>query len=128
MRASADRRLGDDPLAAMRANMRAFYRLMGERSRDGSVLERDGLLAAIVPSSPNRSIVNAVVYEEVEALEAGGEELRAAYARAGVRAWTVWVPEADRAAAKLLEGWGHRLDARPRAMTLDLSGVGFEAE
>jgi GNAT superfamily N-acetyltransferase len=114
-----------DPLAAMRANMRAFYRLLGERSPGGAVLERDGLLAAIVPSCPNRSIVNAVVYDGVEELAANGEELSATYRRAGVHAWTVWVPEADRAAALLLEQRGHKLDARPRAMTLELTGVDF---
>jgi GNAT superfamily N-acetyltransferase len=116
----------NDALALMRANMRAFYRLLGERSPGAAVLEREGLLAAIVPSCPNRSIVNAVVYERAEDLAANGEDLRAAYREAGVRAWTVWVPEADREAARLLEQWEHRLDAKPRAMTLELSGVDFE--
>jgi GNAT superfamily N-acetyltransferase len=116
----------NDALEAMRANMRAFYRLLGERSPGGAVLERDGLLAAIVPACPNRSIVNAVVYDGVKALAANGEGLRAAYGRAGVHAWTVWVPEADGAAARLLEQWGHRLDAKPRGMTLELTGVDFD--
>ncbi len=88
-------------LAAMHANMRAFYRLLGERSPGGTVVERDGILAAVVPSCPNRSIVNAVVYEDAGALAAIRDELEASYDRAGVRAWTVWVPEADRAAAQL---------------------------
>jgi GNAT superfamily N-acetyltransferase len=114
-----------DPLAAMRANMRAFYRLLGERSPGGAVLEREGLLAAIVPSCPNRSIVNAVVFDGAEELASAKEALRAAYSEACVRAWTVWVPEADREAARLLERWGHELDAKPRAMTLDLAGVDF---
>jgi GNAT superfamily N-acetyltransferase len=117
----------NDPLAAMRANMRAFYRLLGERSPGGVVMEREGVLAGIVPVCPNRSIVNAVVYEGVEALTAARDELEARYARAGVRAWTVWVPEGDRAVEELLVRSGHRLDASPRAMTLDLVDVDFDA-
>lgn len=101
--------------------MRAFYRLLGERSAGGAVLERDGVLAAIIPACPGRSVMNAVVYERAEQLEAAHDELAAAYERAGVRAWTVWVPERDRAAAAQLERSGHLLDASPRAMTLELA-------
>jgi GNAT superfamily N-acetyltransferase len=111
----------------MRANMRAFYRLLGQRSRGGEVVERQGLVAAIVPACPDRSIVNAIVYERPEELVAARGELARMYERAGVRAWTAWVPEADRAAAELLGRAGHRLDGSPRAMTLELAGVELAA-
>jgi GNAT superfamily N-acetyltransferase len=109
-----------DTLAPMRRNMRAFYRLLGERSPGGSVFERDGVLAAVTPSCPDRSVVNAVVYDDAAALAAALDDLTETYEHAGVRAWTVWVPEADRVAADLLAGAGHMLDGRPRAMTLRL--------
>jgi hypothetical protein len=35
----------------MRANMRGFYRLLGERSPGGQVFEHEGLLASIVPEA-----------------------------------------------------------------------------
>lgn len=54
------------------------------------------MLAAITPSCPDRSIVNAVVYDDAAALAAALDGLAETYERAGVRAWTVWVPEADR--------------------------------
>jgi GNAT superfamily N-acetyltransferase len=114
-----------DQLIAMHANLRAFYRLLGERSPGGSLFERAGVLAAIVPSCPHRSIVNAVVYDDTDALIAAQEELRAAYAHAGVRAWTVWVTEGDRVAGEALARRGHRIDASPRAMTLELRRLGF---
>jgi GNAT superfamily N-acetyltransferase len=66
-------------------------------------------------------VVNAVVYERVQGLAAVLDDLARAYEDAGVRAWTVWVPETDGAAAELLNAAGHSLDARPRAMTLELS-------
>jgi hypothetical protein len=63
----------------MRRNMEAFYRLLGRRSPGGVAVERDGLLAAIVPSCPNQSVVNAVVYEDDETVRAAHEQLRELY-------------------------------------------------
>jgi hypothetical protein len=40
-----------DPLAAMRANMRGFSRLLGERSPGGQVFEHERLLASLVPEA-----------------------------------------------------------------------------
>jgi GNAT superfamily N-acetyltransferase len=105
----------------MRGNMRAFYRLLGERSPGGTLVERDGVLGAIVPSCPNQSVVNGVVYEDVAALKAMRNELEAAYRRAGVRCWRVWVPEGDSSLGEWLRESGHRFSASPRAMTLDLT-------
>jgi GNAT superfamily N-acetyltransferase len=104
----------------MRASMAAFYRLIGERSPGGEFFEREGVMAAIAPSCPQRSVVNAVVYEDAGALLAARDELERAYSRAGVEAWTVWVPEADSAVAARLWAAGHVLDASPRAMALEL--------
>lgn len=107
----------------MRRNMRAFYRLLGGHSPGGVVLERDRLLAAVVPCCPNQSIVNAVVYEDGDAVKAAHDELREIYTRAGVRVWRVWVPERDRALKAWLESAGYRLSGSPRAMTLDLVNI-----
>ncbi len=100
--------------------MGAFYRLLGERSPGGAVIEREGLVAAIVPSCPNQSVVNAVVYDQAGALKASRDELEAAYGRAGVRSWRVWVPEGDREVGEWLQKSGHRVSGSPRAMTLNL--------
>jgi GNAT superfamily N-acetyltransferase len=90
-------------------------------TQGGRALEPDGVVAAVTPGSPERSVFNSVFYERPEALRASLDELAAAYEDAGVRAWTVWVPEGDRASAELLDSAGHRLDATPRAMVLDMA-------
>lgn len=87
------------------------------------MLERDRLLAAVVPCCPNQSIVNAVVYEEGDAVKAAHDDLQEAYASAGVRVWRVWAPERDRALGEWLKSSGYRLTGSPRAMTLDLASV-----
>src|SRR5262249_9601310 len=60
-------------------------------------------------------------YRDTPSLAAAMDALARAYDEAGVSAWTVWVPEADRDATSLLEAAGHRLDATPPPMVLDLS-------
>jgi hypothetical protein len=94
----------------------AFVRLVGRGSEGAALYERDGVLAAVVPACPDRSVINSVTYSDAASLEAMLDELAAAHEEAGVRAWTVWVPEDDRDVAALLQASGHRLDATPTAM------------
>jgi GNAT superfamily N-acetyltransferase len=109
-------------LDLIRAGMPTLWGLLAEGS-GGSTLKDDGLQAAIVPSSPDRSIFNSVFYEDGERLIASLDRIATAYEEAGVRAWTVWVPEADRETAAALEDAGHAFDAEPRAMAMTLSEI-----
>jgi ribosomal protein S18 acetylase RimI-like enzyme len=84
------------------------------------VHELDGVLAAVVPACPERSVFNCVSYERREALERALGDLARIYDEARVMAWTVWVPDGDRDAAAALEAAGHVLDAGPEAMGMDL--------
>jgi ribosomal protein S18 acetylase RimI-like enzyme len=89
----------------------------------GRCLELDGVLAGITPAVPERSLPNSVLYESEDALEAALPTLADAYDEAGIDAWTVWVPEHDARARRLLESAGHKLDATPTAMVADLADV-----
>jgi len=104
-----------------RRGLAAFVRLLARGSASSTLFERDGVLGAIVPACPDRSVINSVTYRDAGSLAAALEELAAAQDAAGVRSWTVWVPEEDRDVAATLEAAGHRLDGTPMAMTLDLA-------
>lgn len=106
-------------LELVRSSMPPFWRLLAE-STGGRAWERDGVSAAIVPGSPQRSFFNSVLYEDPDSMVHVIGEVADLYADAGVNAWTVWVPEADAAVAEALEAAGHRLDATPRAMAMPL--------
>ena len=123
---------------ALHASMRHWYRLIGAGSEGARTLERDGVVAALVPASPQRSVVNAVVYEHPDALAAAYDEIAAAYDEIGAK-WTVWVHNGDSETVALLEskgtcstgprGDGGRLrsdtaaaPARRRALRLDRRG------
>jgi len=99
-----------------------WYRLVGAASDGARALERDGVLAAVVPAAPERAVVNAVVYRSAGALAAAYDELAAAYDEIGAN-WTVWVRPGDDAAATVLDGLGHEHDAEPWAMARWLDGV-----
>ena len=105
----------------MLATMRSFFGEFAKASPRGSVFELPGVTACLVPALGQRSVFNCVVYERAEDLEAGLDEVAAAYDGAGVEAWTVWSHESDLRAADVLERAGHKLDASPAAMVLDLA-------
>jgi N-acetylglutamate synthase-like GNAT family acetyltransferase len=109
-------------LDALHASMLHWYRLVGAGSEGAHTLERDGVVAALVPASPERSVVNAVVYERPEALAAAYDDIAAAYDAIGAK-WTVWVHTGDGVTAALLERKGHVFDAAPEAMAADLAAT-----
>lgn len=98
----------------------------GSAHSDSVLIRRPGLLAAVVPSSPQRSFFNSVFYSDPAALSAEIEALAGAYVSHGVDAWTVWVPDEDRDSAQMLAARGHVLDASPRAMAMELADLGPE--
>jgi GNAT superfamily N-acetyltransferase len=120
--------MDDAELAARQlAGQREMYRSMGERVAGASVVERPGgVLACMVPTRPERSVFNSVVYEDSDALLAVRDELDVAYLAAGVRAWTVWVrPEHD-SLGPALEATGHAFDGQPMLMAAALEELDLE--
>jgi GNAT superfamily N-acetyltransferase len=121
------RSLGEDELRrraleGVRDEVEAF----GGAAPDSLLIHREGLLASVVPASPQRSLFNSVYYDDPAALAAEVDALEQAYDSHGVRAWTVWVPDEDRDSARLLDARGHALDAAPRAMAMALEDLGPE--
>ncbi len=103
-------------IEGVREEVEAF----GSGAPDSILIRREGLIASIVPASPQRSLFNGVFYTDPAALAGELDSLEALYESHGVRAWTVWVPDADRETARLLASRGHALDAEPRAMAMEL--------
>ena len=53
-------------------------RLIGESSDGGRALEREGVIAAVVPAAPERAVVNSVVYRTPDGLAAAYDDIAAA--------------------------------------------------
>lgn len=105
-----------DTIDRMLNTMRGMWGAMG-RGRARWV-ERDDVGALVTPFVPNRSVVNCVIYQRGADVAAAYDWLEQEYA--DVDAWTVWVPETDKDTAAFLESRGHRLDADPAMMAIDL--------
>jgi len=108
-------------IAGVRDEVEAF----GSAAPGSRLIRRDGLLASVVPASPQRSLFNSVFYDDPAALTGEYEALSGTY-DAAVHAWTVWVPDEDRQTARLLADRGHLLDAAPRAMAMELAALSGE--
>ena len=109
------------------ASHRAAYRLFASGSPGGTTFELDGgVLAAITPALPERSLFNAVLYDEPRPLLAALDELDRRYDDAGVRAWTVWTHPGDTATAEALHAAGHAHDGEPMLMGAGLAELGLE--
>jgi GNAT superfamily N-acetyltransferase len=117
-----ERELRRRAVASVREQVEAF----GSAHSDSVLIRHPGLLAAVVPSSPQRSFFNSAFYSDPETLSAEIDALAGAYDSHGVEAWTVWVPDEDRDSARMLAARGHVLDASPRAMAMELSDLGPE--
>src|SRR3954451_21199937 len=102
-----------DPNEAFRAMARSMRRtaeIAAQGAPDSRTLQLDGVTAAITPAAPERSVLNGVIVEEFAKLPDQLDTIAAAYDAAGVRAWTVWVPERESATRELLAARGHKLD------------------
>jgi GNAT superfamily N-acetyltransferase len=99
-----------------------YARVCAGASEGARALEREGVVAAVVPAVPERSVVNSVIYRAADDLEAAYDDLAAAYDEIGAK-WTVWVRPGDDRTAAFLHGRGHVDDAQPVAMIHDLTGL-----
>jgi GNAT superfamily N-acetyltransferase len=105
-----------DTVDRMLKTMRAAWSAFGRGNARWT--ERDGVGVLVTAAVPNRSVVNCVIYPRGADIPAAYDWVEQEYA--GVDAWTVWVPETDPETAAFLESRGHKLDADPAMMALEL--------
>jgi GNAT superfamily N-acetyltransferase len=65
--------------------------LLGGQAGPGAVLERDGLVASVVPSAPASPTLNAAVAIHADRAPEHLHELQERYRKAKVRRWGVWL-------------------------------------
>src|SRR5207244_241712 len=87
-----------------------------------------GVQATIVPVRPWFSVFNSVLYEDAGSLPATLPILADQYERAGVGAWTVWVPPGDDEAKDILKAAGHLCDSTPLLMAAPISAIDLESQ
>lgn len=73
------------------ANFGRLQTLLGGSVGEGRVIEREGLLASIVPAAPQSPTLNAAVALDPEVVPEHLRELEERYRAARVRRWGVWL-------------------------------------
>jgi hypothetical protein len=112
--------------ARQHSSQRAFYRALAGGSPGARLLELPGVQATLAPVREWFSIFNSVLYEDPAALERHHGELVAAYADAGIGAWTVWVPPTDTATGSMLQSRGHHLDSTPMPFAAEITSLDLD--
>lgn len=88
-----------------------------------TVVRRDGLVAAVNPRLPERSLPNSVFVRDAGVLEAHIDELMDTYDAAGVRASMVWVDDYDEESGIILGARLYVLDDTLLRMGVELDAV-----
>jgi ribosomal protein S18 acetylase RimI-like enzyme len=102
---------------------RGFYRMLASASPGARLLEIGDVQATLAPVRPWFSVFNSVLYRDVRSLRAALPRLAHEYERAGIAAWTVWVPPGDEEAKDLLLDAGHVCDGTPLLMAAPISTI-----
>jgi GNAT superfamily N-acetyltransferase len=102
--------------------------LLGAHAGPGRTLERDGLVASIVPNAPDSPTLNAAVALEPDEAVAHVEELARLYADARVRRWGVWLDGGATRAARALMQAGLSVTAASPGMGAVLDDVASGAD
>lgn len=110
--------IGETELATRQAaSQRGFFRALAGGSEGAQLVELPGgVQATLAPVRPWFSIFNSTLYLDGRGLAEALPALERAYADAGVKSWTVWVPPEDAQTPELLRGAGHLLDSSPLRM------------
>jgi ribosomal protein S18 acetylase RimI-like enzyme len=104
----------------------ASWEAYARGSRGARVVRVPGVAAAVFPSEPARSVYNnALVERDLSSAEraAALDAIEAAYARAGVARFAVWVHESDAALREDVQARGYALDTATRAMGMALADL-----
>jgi ribosomal protein S18 acetylase RimI-like enzyme len=80
--------------------------LLGGHAAKGTTLEREGLVASIVPSAPDSPTLNAAVAIDPDAAPGALNELSDRYHDAKVRRWGIWLDGGAKVAAQALADAG----------------------
>src|SRR4051794_20397033 len=99
----------------------ALQTLLGGSAKNGFVVERDGLVASIVPSAPDSPALNAAVALDPTKAPGALEELEIRYGDAGVRRWAIWLDGSARDVTNELRHAGMAIASASPGMGADLN-------
>ena len=108
------------------AGLVAQVSLLGTHAPRATLIEEEGMVAAVVPTVPTSSLMNVAVAVDPTAAPRRLDQLAARFTRGGAAKWGFWVDGEDERAAAIARRRGMVLDSRPAAMVARLDELHFE--
>ena len=105
------------------ASQRGLFATIATGSRGARLLELPGVQATLVTLRRSFAFFNSIFYGDQRALERALPGLEDEYVRAGVKAWTVWVPPGDGEALAIVEAAGYLQESSPMLMGAAISAI-----
>jgi len=102
--------------------------LLGGHAGPGAVIEREGLIASVVPTAPDSPTLNAAVAIVPDEATRHLDELRHRYQEAKVRRWGVWLDGRASLAAQRLANAGMVVTAASPGMGVEIEALRTGAE
>jgi GNAT superfamily N-acetyltransferase len=97
--------------------------LLGGHAGPGAVIEREGLIASVVPTAPDSPTLNAAVAIVPDEATRHLDELRHRYQEAKVRRWGVWLDGRASLAAQRLANAGMVVTAASPGMGVEIEAL-----
>jgi ribosomal protein S18 acetylase RimI-like enzyme len=97
--------------------------LLGAHAGPGQTLERDGLVASVVPNAPDSPTLNAAVALDPDKAPEHLEELATRYSKARVRRWGIWLDGGASLPAQALNHAGMVVTAASPGMGAALDAI-----
>ena len=102
--------------------------LLGGHAGPGAVIEREGLIASVVPTAPDSPTLNAAVAIVPDEATRHLDELRHRYEEAKVRRWGVWLDGRASLAAQQLAQAGMVVTAASPGMGVEIEAIKADGE
>lgn len=114
------------PFARQWAGLVAQVRLLGTHAPRATLIEEEGMVAAVVPTVPTSSLMNVALTVDPTAAPRRLDQLATRFIQGGARKWGLWIDGEDERAAVIARRQGMVLDSRPAAMVARLDGLRFD--
>ena len=108
------------------AGLVANVRLFGDHSPRARVIETGRMVASLIPSAPESSVMNVAMAVESSETPERLDELAEAFREGGANKWGLWVRPEDAEAARVAREQGMVLDSLPAGMVARLDELPFE--
>jgi GNAT superfamily N-acetyltransferase len=115
------------PFARQWAGLVAQVRLFGQHAPRATLVEKDGMVASVMPAVPKSSLMNVALTADPAAVPRRLDQLAEHFKQGGARKWGLWVDGEDERAAASARREGMVLDSHPVGMVAQLDELPFDA-